>query len=48
MATTVNDIAKPFLKWAGGKGQLINDIEEHLPVELRKGEINTYVEPFAY
>ena len=40
-------LAKPFLKWAGGKGQLINDIEERLPVEIRNGGVDTYIEPFV-
>ncbi len=39
--------AKPFLKWAGGKGQLIDEIAKRLPTELRTGEIDTYVEPFV-
>jgi len=39
--------AKPFLKWAGGKGQLLAEIEQRLPTELRTGQIDTYVEPFA-
>lgn len=39
--------AKPFLKWAGGKGQLIAEIEKRLPDELRNGQIDTYVEPFV-
>ena len=39
-------LTKPFLKWAGGKGQLLNEIEKRLPVELRNGQIDTYVEPF--
>jgi len=38
--------AKPFLKWAGGKGQLIPEIEARLPDELKAGQINTYIEPF--
>lgn len=38
--------AKPFLKWAGGKTQLINDIEKVLPTALLK-ENFTYIEPFV-
>lgn len=41
-----NKIAKPFLKWAGGKTQLINDIEKSLPTDLTKSKF-TYVEPFV-
>jgi len=39
-------IAKPFLKWAGGKGQLITAIEAALPKNLNERENLTYVEPF--
>ncbi|MEI7961839.1 MAG: DNA adenine methylase [archaeon] len=39
--------AKPFLKWAGGKTQLIPEIEKTLPAELLNGEIDTYIEPFV-
>ena len=37
--------AKPFIKWAGGKGQLLNEIRKKYPVKLG-GEINKYAEPF--
>lgn len=38
--------AKPFLKWAGGKTQLIGEIEKSLPRELVKSKF-TYIEPFV-
>lgn len=40
-------IAKPFLKWAGGKGQLINTFDALFPNELKEGKIKTYIEPFV-
>ena len=36
--------AKPFLKWAGGKSQLIETIYENLPTDFNN--IDTYIEPF--
>ena len=41
-----NKIAKPFLKWAGGKTQLINDIGKALPKDISKDKF-TYIEPFV-
>ena len=38
--------AKPFLKWAGGKGQLLGQLSEHLPKRI-KAEPFTYIEPFV-
>lgn len=38
--------AKPFVKWAGGKGQLISQLEHHLPLDLKEQEF-TYIEPFV-
>ena len=37
---------KPFLKWAGGKNQLLNNIREAYPKELGNN-INKYAEPFV-
>lgn len=40
--------ARPFLKWAGGKKQLIGEIESRLPEEIKKsGKIDKYFEPFV-
>lgn len=44
MSTTV---AKPFIKWAGGKTQLLADIEKCLPEGFDAGKWDTYVEPFV-
>ena len=37
---------KPFLKWAGGKGQLLDEIRKHYPADLG-GSIYKYAEPFV-
>ncbi|MBE6728276.1 MAG: DNA adenine methylase [Ruminococcaceae bacterium] len=37
--------AKPFLKWAGGKGQLLKEIERYYPFD--SGSITKYAEPFV-
>ena len=36
---------KPFLKWAGGKGQLLREIEKYYPFE--NSAITKYAEPFV-
>lgn len=36
---------KPFLKWAGGKGQLLSEIAKYYPFE--NGKITKYAEPFV-
>lgn len=36
---------KPFLKWAGGKGQLLSEIEKYYPFADKK--ITQYAEPFV-
>lgn len=38
--------SKPFVKWAGGKTQLLSDIESLLPTDFCSRNI-TYVEPFV-
>ena len=38
--------AKPFVKWVGGKSQLISAIEQILPKNFSKSKI-TYIEPFV-
>ena len=39
--------ARPFLKWAGGKTQLLKQFSKRLPPEMKNGEITNYVEPFV-
>ena len=41
-----NDEAKPFLKWAGGKSQLLREISKYYPFESNK-RITKYAEPFV-
>jgi DNA adenine methylase len=38
--------AKPFLKWAGGKGQLLESFQKFYPQRLSEGKIENYCEPF--
>lgn len=45
--TTKNEKwAKPFLKWAGGKTQLLSQFECYYPKELKECNIQKYIEPF--
>ena len=46
LRTTLFKEAKPFVKWAGGKTQLLADIQLLLPADFR-GRTITYVEPFV-
>ena len=43
---TTNYFAKPFLKWAGGKTQLLQKFRELYPKQLTEGKIKNYYEPF--
>lgn len=40
-------MAKPFVKWVGGKGQLLNQLESLLPQGFDERENITYIEPFV-
>ncbi len=46
MPLNQNKPVKPFLKWAGGKSQLLEQIEANFPSEFQTGSIKRYVEPF--
>jgi len=39
--------AKPFLKWVGGKTQIIESIEKNLPEHFSEINNATYIEPFV-
>lgn len=38
--------ARPFLKWAGGKGQLLDKFQDLYPKQLKQKKIKTFYEPF--
>lgn len=47
MSDVNSEKVKPFLKWAGGKSQLISTIELSLPTEIKESKsIKEYFEPF--
>ena len=39
--------AKPFIKWVGGKGQLLEQLEALLPLDFDKWDDASYIEPFV-
>lgn len=39
--------AKPFVKWVGGKTQLLEDIRRSLPSDFSQKKDIVYVEPFV-
>ena len=39
--------ARPFIKWVGGKSQLIEQLEAQLPADFDNWENVTYIEPFV-
>lgn len=43
----MSEKARPFVKWAGGKGSLISQLSNFYPYELRNGIIERYIEPFV-
>ncbi|MBR1543679.1 MAG: DNA adenine methylase [Muribaculaceae bacterium] len=40
------EYAKPFVKWVGGKGQLLSQLETLLPLDIYEDEFS-YIEPFV-
>lgn len=45
--STTSYPAKPFVKWVGGKGQLLDEIKQALPADLAARKELHYVEPFV-
>lgn len=46
MMQNIENTGKPFVKWAGGKKQLLDQIERQIPNEIKKTNF-TYIEPFV-
>lgn len=47
MIPTPSYKAKPFVKWVGGKAQLLNDLDRYLPQDWLARPDITYIEPFV-
>lgn len=47
MSASATISARPFLKWVGGKAQLLDQLRPLLPKELIGGGIRRYFEPFV-
>lgn len=45
MSKVLSGAAKPFVKWAGGKSQILGEIRKKYPASLGR-RINKYAEPF--
>jgi DNA adenine methylase len=45
-SSSKNGLAKPFVKWAGGKSQILDQIRAKYPAELGKS-VTKYAEPFV-
>ena len=46
MSDRTHTSAKPFVKWVGGKTQLLEDIRRALPSGFSQKKVIVYVEPF--
>ena len=44
--TRINKTAKPFIKWAGGKAQLLTEIDNEISNFIKKNQF-AYIEPFV-
>lgn len=48
MGNKNTDGARPFLKWAGGKNQLLSELEKRIPPHMVESKvIENYIEPFV-
>lgn len=45
--TSLHSLARPFLKWAGGKTQMLSVIEQNMPSSFARQPSVTYIEPFV-
>lgn len=47
MVKVVEKVAKPFVKWAGGKARLASTIDKLIHENIKLEDYHTYVEPFV-